>query len=46
MVVLRSCSNRCVRGVITMADLSVGDRSSVTPNMPRAVFCVWISLCE
>lgn len=33
MVVLSSYSNRCVRDVITMADVSVRDRLSVTQNM-------------
>lgn len=33
MVVLSSCSNRCVRDTITMADASVRDGLRVTQNM-------------
>ncbi len=44
MVVLSSCSNRCARDMITMADVSVRDRLSVTQNMPLSCeFCAWIT---
>lgn len=42
MVVLSSCSNRCVRD-ITMVDVSVIDGSRMTQNMPPSCeFCVLI----
>lgn len=40
MVVLRSCSNRCMRNVITMADLSVTDQRQIKHDTEHATSSV------